>query len=121
MAPAAIASRRFMERLLSDDLLDYFSLDERESFPSAQMRERQFFLVEPKLMQDRRVDVADVVRALDGSQSDVVGRPDRLTALDPAAGEPHREAEVMVIAAATALRLRRPAELATPEHERTLQ
>ena len=78
----------------------------------------QLVLIEAELVQDRGVDVAEVIGALDGVQADGVGGADDLPALDAAAGHPHREAEVVVVAALARLGLGRAAELAAPEDQR---
>src|SRR5262249_13589963 len=103
-APTAIASRRFMERLRLDDALDDLPLDERESFAAAEVRERELLLVEPELVEHRGVDVANVVRLLDRAQADRIGRADRYATLHTAPGQPHREPEVVVVAARAVLR-----------------
>ena len=67
------------------------------------------------------MNVAEVIGILDGAQADGVGGADDLAALDAAAGQPHRKAEVVVIAALAALRLRRAAELAAPQNQRRIE
>ena len=47
----------------SDDLLDHLALDERQPLVAAQVRVGQLVLVEAELVQDRGVDVAEVVAA----------------------------------------------------------
>ena len=60
------------------------------------------------------MQVVDVDAVLDGAQADVVGGADDLAALDAAAGQPHREAVRVVVAAVVAFapsacgRTRRP-------------
>src|SRR5581483_8317564 len=78
---------------------------------------RQLFLIETEQVQNGRVYVAEVDRLLDGAQADVVGGADDLAALDAAAGQPHREAEIVVVAAAAPLRFRRPTEFTAPQHQ----
>src|SRR4051812_21311180 len=78
-------------------------------------------LIEAELVEDRRVNVAEVVRALDGLEADRVGGADDLSPLDAAAGHPHREAEVVMVAPATRFGLGGAAELASPEDERAVE
>src|SRR5437660_1608384 len=85
-------------RATSDNLLDHFSLDERQAFVASQVGIRQFVLVEAELVQDRRVHVAEMDRVFDGVQTDGVGGADDLASLDAAAGHPHREAQIVVVA-----------------------
>ena len=61
--------------------------------------------------------IAEMVGPFDGAEADGVGRADGLPALNAAAGHPHREAQVVVIATAGRLRLGRAAELAAPDHQ----
>jgi hypothetical protein len=44
------------------------------------VRVGQPVLVEPQLVEDRRVDVAEMIRALDGPEADGVGGADRANA-----------------------------------------
>src|SRR5262249_61972839 len=104
----------------SHDLLDELPLDEGQPFAAAQVREGQLLLVEPELVQDRGVDVSDVVWLLDRTQPDRVRRPDRLPAPHPAASEPHREPEIVVAAARPAPGPRRTARPPAPAPERAI-
>src|SRR5262245_30084662 len=87
----------------SYNLLDHLPVDRRQPFLAPQVQVAEPVLVEPQLLQDGGVNVAEVVPVLDGVQADGVGGPDHLAALDAAAREPHGEAEVVVIAAVAAL------------------
>src|SRR2546423_6060197 len=51
----------------------------------------------------------------DGAEAEVVGRPVDMPALRAAAGQPGREAPVVMIAPITALRSRCPTKLTTPD------
>ena len=77
--------------------------------------------VEAELVQDRGVDVGDVVAVLDGVEADLVGRAVDDAALDAAAGHPDREAVDVVVAAVGALRAGRAAELGGEDHERLVE
>ena len=71
-------------------------------------------------MQDRGVDVGDVVPILDGVEADLVGGAVDDAALDAAAGQPGAEALRMVVAA-VALGARRAAELGAPDDDRLVE
>ena len=105
----------------SNDILDHLALDEGQPLIASEMRIGQPVLVQPELVQDRRVQVAEVIRLLDRPQADRVGCADDLASLDAAAGHPHREADVVVVAPLAGLCLRRAAEFAAPEDERALE
>src|SRR5688572_25772499 len=59
---------------------------------------REFPRVESELVEDRGVQVGNVVAVLDGVEADLVGRAVGEPALDAAAGHEYREAERVVIA-----------------------
>src|SRR5207248_181274 len=108
-------------RLASYDLPDHLPLHERQPLVPPQVRVRQLVLVQAELVKDRRVQVAEVVRLLDGAEADGVGGADGLAPLDAAAGHPHGEADVVVVAAPAGLGLGRAAEFAAPEHQRAVE
>src|SRR5262249_57178782 len=89
-----------------DQLPDHLPLDEGQALVAPQVRIGQPALVQPELVQDRRVDVAEVVWLLDRAEADRVGGPDDPAPPDAAAGHPHREAAALGVATPTALRLR---------------
>ena len=59
--------------------------------------------VEAEQVQDRGVDVGDVVPVLHGVEAELVGRAVDDAPLDAAAGHPDREAVIVVVAAVGAL------------------
>ena len=73
------------------------------------------------------MEIVDADRLVDGPKAEVVGRAVGLPPLDAAAGEPHREAVVVVIAprlrlaVAAELHRRRPAELTAEQNERLVE
>ena len=90
----------------------------------------ELLVVEAEQVQDRGVQVVDVDRVLDGLEAELVGRAVDVAALDAAAGQPHREAVVVVVAAVDLagvgarvrqLDRRRAAELAAPDHQRVVE
>ena len=73
--------------------------------------------VEAELMQDRGVDVGDVVSVLDGVEPDLVGRAVDKPTLDPAARHPDGEAVDVMVAAVAPLRSRCATELTREEDD----
>ena len=59
----------------------------------------ELFVVEAQQVQDRRVQIVDVDVVLDGREAELVGGAVDVAALHAAAGQPHREAVVIVVAA----------------------
>ena len=59
----------------------------------------ELLVVEAQEVQDRRVQVVNVDAIFDGVPAEFVGRPVRPPRLHAAAGQPHREAERMMVAA----------------------
>ena len=59
----------------------------------------ELFVVEAQQVQDRGVQVVDVDLVLDRLEAELVGRAVDVAALDAAAGQPHGEAVVVVVAA----------------------
>ena len=78
-------------------------------------------MVEPHQGQQRGVQVGGVHSALDGVDAVLVGGAVAETVLDAGAGEPHRVAGDVVVAAVDALGGRHAAELAAEEHERLVE
>src|SRR5579885_1103213 len=93
----------------------------REPFFPAEVQVAEGVLLQAELMEHGGVNVAEVNGLLDGAEADGVGGADDLAPLDAAAGQPHGEAEVMMIAALAAVGFGRPAEFAAPEHERGVE
>ena len=71
-------------------------------------------------MQDRRVDVGDVVRILDGVKTQFIGCAVSDAAFNAAAGQPAGET-LRVMVAAGALRAGRAAELGAEDDQRAIQ
>src|SRR6267378_1857370 len=59
--------------VMSNDLFDHSAFDEREPLIPAQMRIGQSTLVEAELVENGRVEVAEVDGILDGAQANGVG------------------------------------------------
>ena len=74
-------------------------------------------MVDAHEVEHGRVQVVDLDRVLDGSVSEFVGGAVGPAASNAAAGKPHAEAELVVVASVRSLAERRATELATPDHE----
>ena len=85
--------------------------------------EREAVRVEPHLVQDGRVQLLDVERAVDGLVAELVGGADGDARADAAAGQPHGEAVGVVVAAGAlgVLGGRLAAELAAPDDDRRIE
>ena len=78
-------------------------------------------MVETEQVQDRRVEVVDVDFVLNGFVAVIVGQAVGEAALHAAAGHPHGEGFVVVVAPIVALRVRGAAKFAAPDHQRVLE
>src|SRR5437016_5937524 len=77
--------------------------------------------VEAQEVEDRGVDVGDIMAVLDGVEAQLVGGAMDNAPLDAATGQPDREAVVMVVAAVGALRAGGAAELGGPADDRVVE
>src|SRR6266511_3748689 len=109
------------ELVRSNDLFDHSAFDEREPLIPAQMWIGQLTLVEAELVEDGRVEVAEVDGSLDGAQANGVGGAQHLAAFDSSARQPHAEAEIVVVAALAGFRLGRTAKFTAPQHQRAVE
>ena len=73
--------------------------DVRQAEVAAAVAIGELGVVDAEQVQHGRVQVVDVHRLLDRLEAEVVGRAVDRSALDAAAGQPHREAERIVVAA----------------------
>ena len=101
---------------------------DRGPLGTAVVKIRQVEVIQPQQMQDRRMDVVNVIRLLDGAESDFVGRSDRLASLDARASHPDREAPGIVISphrraviGRTIFVKRCSAEFSAPDDERFIE
>src|SRR5207249_6642269 len=82
--------------------------------------------MDAELVQNRRLQIAHVYRIPDDVVAELVGLAVHDAALDPPAGEPHREAARVMIAPVVgvgqlALRIDGASEFADPNHERLVE
>ena len=77
----------------------------------------QPLVVEPQQMQDGRVQVVESEDVLDRVIAILVGRTVNRAALDSTPGQPHAEAEWVMVASVDALHKRGSAELARPDDQ----
>ena len=83
----------------------------------------ELLMIEAEQVQHRRVEVVDMYLLIHRRKPKFVGRSMHVAAAHAAAGQPHAEAVMIVIAAAELRQLghRRAAELAAPHHQRGFQ
>ncbi len=103
------------------DLPDNVSVNFREPLFASLMQIAERILIQAELIQDSRVNIAEVPRALDCAQSDGVSCANHLAPFDAAPGQPHGKSQIVVVAAFAALRFGRAAELPSPDHERGIE
>ncbi len=77
--------------------------------------------IEAEKLEDRGVDVGNIMTILDGVETQLVGGTVDDAPLDSATGQPHGEAVVMMVATVGPLRTRCAAELGRPDDDRVLQ
>ena len=77
--------------------------------------------VDAEQVEDRGVDVRDVMAVLDGMEAELVGGAVDESPPDSAAGQPDREAVVVVVAAVGPLRAGCPTELGRPDDDRLIE
>src|SRR5438477_248477 len=85
--------------ILAEHLVDHRAPVDGDDLVTVVVAKRQLVLIDAEGLQDRGVQVARRDRALDGAVADGVGGADDLTALDAAAGQPHRVAGRGMVAA----------------------
>ena len=88
--------------------------------------ERQAGVIEAQAIEQRRVEVVDVDRIASDVEAVIVGLAKGLAAANAAAGQPHREAAAVMVAAVVlrrelALAIHRAAELAAPDDQRLVE
>ena len=105
-------------RTSRNDFLDRLAMVDVEAFAAGDF---QAAGIEPELLQDRGVDVGDVVAILDGVEADFVGRAMHDAALESAAGHPDGEAEDVMVATVRSLRTRSATELGGEDDERFVE
>ena len=98
-------------------LMHYLAVHVGQSEVTALVAVREAEMIEADQMQDGGVQVVDVDFLFHGGAAELVGGAVDDAALDAAAGQPHREALAVVIAALAALRRQRAAELAALDHQ----
>ncbi len=112
--------RRFdVRRILRHDFADRLAVVHLQTLVAGNV---QLTRIESKLVQDRRMEVRDIVTAFDGVVAEFVGGPMDNSALDTAAGHPAGEGGRMVIASLRlTLHAWGPAELRAPDHQCLVQ
>ena len=103
------------------DLFHHVALHIGQPQVAAAVAVGQLLVIEAEQVQDGRVQVVDVDPALDALAAVVVGGAVAKPRLHAAAGQPDREAAVVVVAAVAPSANGRAAELAGPDDQRVLQ
>src|SRR6266446_3512534 len=80
------------------DLAHHPAMDVSEPEVAATVAEGQAFVIQAHQVQDGGVQVVVVDAVLDGAVAELVGGAMDMAALDAAAGQPHAEAEAVMIA-----------------------
>src|SRR5438132_12518523 len=106
MVPESRRSREY--------LADYVSVDVREAIVAAAVEVGHLLVVNAQKVQDGGVEVVHVDPVLDGVPAEIVRRAVDHAALHAASGEPHGEAERVVLPSVRILRGGRAAALAAP-------
>ena len=82
------------------------------------MVKRESEVIEAQEVQDRGVNIVHVIRLLDSTQTNFVGRANGLTGLYTAARHPYSEAPGIVVAPIASLVERSTAKFSTPNDKR---
>src|SRR5439155_23497122 len=90
----------------------------RQAIIPAGIATGQLGMIDPHEMQNSRVQIVNVDFVGDGVPAELVGGAISQAAFDAAAGQPHAEAEGMMLAAILSLGGGSSAKLSTPNHER---
>ena len=98
-----------------------FAGDVGQAVVAAGIAECQFLMVDAHQVQKRRVQVVNMHFVFDRVPAELVGGAVHHAAADAAAGQPHREAEGVMLAAIVAFRGRRATEFATPNDQRVIE
>lgn len=108
-----------------NQLLDHPAAELGELFVSPGVVVGEAVVIEAEEVEDGAVDVADVVDAIDGFGSDLVGGSDGVAGFRAATCEPHRHRFGIMIAAvadsASHSVVRRAAKFATPDDQRVIK
>src|SRR3954452_8020312 len=118
---------RFKKRqdyaVLSQHLLNHVPMHVGQPEVAALEAVGELLVIEAEEVEDRGLEVVDVVFVLDGGEAELVGLAEDQAGVHAAAGDPHGEGvDVMVPADRDAdFAHRSAAELASPDHERVFQ
>src|SRR5262245_48152898 len=117
--PSSCAARKTSgPRQLRHDLPHDLPMHIGQPEVAAAVAEGELLVVEADEVEDGGVEVVDVDAVFDGLVAEFVGGAVDVAALDAAAGEPHGEAEAVVVATLVALGSGGAAEFTAPDHQR---
>lgn len=112
-----IAEHGFLTRLSAEDWPDGFGVLFDQPYRASVDFDLHFFVVEAELLQDRGLEIADIMPAFQGSITDVVRASVNRASLDACACQPRREALRIVISSSGVLGPRGSTEFAGPDDQ----
>ena len=121
VCPAILGCGWIARSQLRDDVPGDLAGDVGQAEIAAGVAIGQLLVIEPHQRQQRGMQIGRVHASFDRVQAVFVGGAVRESALHARAGQPHRIAGDVVVAAVGALRRRQPAEFAAEEDERFVQ
>src|SRR3954470_13221336 len=113
-----------VSKVSSEHLIDHLAPVDGDFFPPVVIFEPEFVLIESQRVQQCRVQIVRMNRAIDGRVADVIGGADDLAAPHAAAGEPKgvtRRGMVAAFFLAGAFSAGSAAEFAGPEDESAVE
>src|SRR5262249_24533403 len=107
----------------ADQLPDDSPVDVGQAEVAAGVAVGELLVVEAEEVEDRGVEVVDVDLVRDRGEAELVGGAVDVAAAGAAAGQPHRESVMVVVAAGEGRQLGDgcPAELAAPDHQHLVE
>src|SRR5258708_4581821 len=106
---------------LGKQLLNHRPISNGRTLKASVVEVRHALVIQSQKVQNRGVDVMHVTRPVHRAQSDGIGSPDGLAALDAAPGHPHAEAPGIMIASLAFFVEGSASKLAAPYDQRVLQ
>src|SRR5438128_709612 len=103
------------------DWLHHVAEDVRQAIVAAAVAVGKLGVIDAHQVENGGMQIVHMHLVLDGVPAVIVGLAVGHAASDAAAGQPHREAKGMVLAAVGAFGSRRPAKLAAPDDQRILE
>src|SRR5580704_7800943 len=111
----------FRSPLLTQQLPNNLAINNRRTFRTPMIQERDLQMIQPQLIQNRSVQIVSIDRLTNRFHTQFVSLAVGISSLNSPAGHPLRVAPRVVIPSVAALAPRRPAELASPDHQRGVE